>query len=91
MRSAGECHGRHSNAARFLLYFTVATRGAFHSSYDVSVCTKPTIGMMNGLADGGGGVHRAQGTAIAGGVNGWARIIALKESPVSVAAPPPWF
>ena len=76
MRSAGECHGRHSNAARFLLYFTVATRGAFHASYDVGARTKPTIGMMNGLAYG---------------VNGWARIIALKESPVSVAAPPPWF
>ena len=53
--AGGDIHEQRSDDKLYTLEQQAAMSSG-HSAYDVGACTKPTIGMMNGLAYGGAGV-----------------------------------
>ncbi len=53
--AGGDIHEQRSDDKLYTLE-QQAAMGSGHSAFDVGACTKPTIGMMNGLAYGGAGV-----------------------------------
>ena len=53
--AGGDIHEQRSDDKLYTLDQQAAMSSG-HSAYDVGACTKPTIGMMNGLAYGGAGV-----------------------------------
>lgn len=54
--AGGDIHEQLSNDARYTDEQQDAMRNNRRGSYEISACTKPTIGMMNGLAYGGAAV-----------------------------------
>jgi enoyl-CoA hydratase len=63
--AGGDIHEQRSDDKLYTLEQQPAM-GSGHSAFDVGACTKPTIGMMNGLAYGGQGYCRRRRTC------GWA-------------------
>jgi enoyl-CoA hydratase len=53
--AGGDIHEQREDDRRYTQEQLDAMRGG-HRSYDIAACTKPTIGMMNGLAFGGAAV-----------------------------------
>jgi enoyl-CoA hydratase/carnithine racemase len=54
--AGGDIHEQREDDRRYSDEELAQLRGGRHNSLDIAICTKPTIGMMNGLAYGGAAV-----------------------------------
>jgi enoyl-CoA hydratase/carnithine racemase len=54
--AGGDIHEQREDDRRYSDEDLAQLRGGRHNSLDIAICTKPTIGMMNGLAYGGAAV-----------------------------------